>query len=383
MMENENFTALEKEIETESTSKKKKLTIILGVLGGLIIICTLLYFLLVRPMLRKPISEPLALPTIAATQVAAAAAEEEKEEGAQEALSVQPPSNLPEIPVFTRPTVEPDAKPVCGQDAEWMVLMVGIDYRGDDFLYGLADVIRVIRVDFVNMTVNMVALPRDLIVEAPEGRFRNLDPYKINQAYLFGTPGWDGYLGSGGGAGALAEVIQYNFGIPIDHYGVINFVTFINFIDAIGGVEVDLPGPVAGGELGDFSAGQQTLNGERALALARIRRGYGDAFRVSNQTLIMRGVLNKMIQPANLIKIPTLLNQFSGSFLTDLSIDQLGSIGGCFLRNFDTQNLQTFEAPRELLTADSAYIPTLNNNAFVYRWDQGLVEWIYASLLGE
>jgi len=377
-MEHENNLTPDNEFETEGIDKKKKLKIILGVLGGLIIICTLLYFLLVRPMLRKPISEPLALPTIASAQISGSA-----EEGSEEALPMQPPSNLPEIPVFTQPTLEPDAKPVCGQDTEWMVLMVGIDYRGDDFLYGLADVIRVIRIDFVNMTVNMVALPRDLIVEAPEGRFRNPDPYKINQAYLFGTPGWDGYLGSGQGAGALAEVIQYNFGIPIDHYGVINFLTFIDFIDAIGGVEVDLPGPISGGGLGDFSAGKQTLNGERALALSRIRYGYGDSFRVRNQTLIMRGVINKMIQPTNLVKVPTLLNQFSGAFLTDLSIEQLGSIGGCFLRNFESRNLQTFEAPAELLTAGSAFIPTLNNNAFVYRWDQRLVEWIYQSLLGE
>lgn len=87
--------------------------------------------------------------------------------------------------------------------------MVGIDYRGDGYLYGLADSIRLIRIDFVNMTVNMVALPRDLIVEAPEGRFTAPDPFKINQAYLFGTPGMGHYLGSGLGAGALSEVIYF------------------------------------------------------------------------------------------------------------------------------------------------------------------------------
>jgi polyisoprenyl-teichoic acid--peptidoglycan teichoic acid transferase len=258
--------------------------------------------------------------------------------------------------------------------------MVGIDYRGDDYLYGLADVIRVIRVDFVNMTVNMVALPRDLIVEAPEGRFTAPDPYKINQAYLFGTPGFNRYLGTGLGGGALAEVIQHNFGVPIDHYGVINFQTFIDFIDAIDGVEVDLPGPVAGPD-GGFSAGPQTLNGERALTLARIREGYGDAFRVRNQTLIMRAVLNKLIRPAYMVQVPALLDQFSGAFLTDLSIEQLGGLGVCFLRNFDSKNLNTFEAPSDLLTAGREFIPTLNGNAFVYRWDEQFLNWLYQSLL--
>ena len=374
-MDQENVVPSTRKNETEKTNQKKNLKILLGVLGGLIVACTLLYFLWLRPILRKPISEPLALPTIVMPNRAGI-------NGVHEDPPVSP-SNLTEIPYFTRPTPEPGAKPVCGKDAEWIILMVGIDYRGGDFLYGLADVIRVIRIDFVNLTVNMVNLPRDLLVEAPQGRFTELDPYKINQAYLFGTPGWQGYLGSGQGAGALAEVIQYNFGIPIDHYGVINFETFINFIDAIDGIEVDLPGPIAGYQLGDFPAGKQTLTGERALALSRIRIGYGDAFRVRNQTLIMRGVLNKLIQPKYIVQVPNLLNQFSGAFLTDLSIEKLGNIGGCFLRNFDNRNLHTFEAPPELLTSGRAFIPTLNGNSFVYRWDEQLVEWIYEALLGK
>ena len=367
---------MENETQLEEIPKKKKLKIILIVLASLIVAFILLFFLWIRPAFNKPLSEPLSLPTMV-TSV---------EEGEQAQL--EPPSNLSEVPIFTGLSAEPDAdpasgieaKPVCGNDAEWVVLMVAIDYRGDGFLYGLADVIRVIRVDFVNMTVNMVALPRDLLVEAPEGRFTAPDPYKINQAYLFGTPGMDHYLGSGLGAGALAEVIQFNFGVPIDHYGVINFETFVNFIDAIGGVDVDLPGPVAS-KNGGFPAGPQTLNGEQALTLARTREGYSDAFRVGNQTLMMRAVMNKLIRPAYWVQVPALLDEFGGAFLTDLSVEQLTSLGVCFLRNFESRNLKTFEAPPDLLTAGRAYIPTLNNNAFVYNWDKALIEWIYQSLL--
>jgi len=334
----------------------------------------LLFFLWIRPAINQPIAEPLELPTMV-TSI-------EEVQVAQ----IEPPSNLSEVPIFPTvtplPADQPKAEPVCGKSDEWIVLLVAIDYRGDGYLYGLADVIRVLRVDFVNMTVNMVALPRDLLVEAPEGRFSLPDPYKINQAYLFGTPGMDHYLGSGLGAGALAEVIQYNFGVPIDHYGVINFETFVAFIDAIGGVEVDLPGSAVGEKI-SFPAGPQTLTGEQALALARIRKGYGDAFRVSNQTLIMRAVLNKLIQPAYWPKVPALLDEFSDAFLTDLSLEQLGTLGVCFLRNFDTGDLKTFEAPPDLLTSGSAFIPTLNDNAFVYRWDENFLNWIYASLLEE
>jgi len=368
----------ELEMPIENPQKKTWKTVLI-VLGALLIAVILLYFLWIRPAINQPISEPLSLPTLVTV------IEEEGivDEAGAPAQRIEPPSNLPVVPIFTRPTPVPEVKPMCGKDAEWIVLMVAIDYRGEDYRYGLADVIRVIRVDFVDMTVNMVALPRDLIVEAPEGRFTVPDPYKINQAYLFGTPGMNHYQGSGLGAGALAEVIQYNFGVPIDHYGVIDFETFVNFIDTIGGVEVDLPGPVTDPILGDFPAGQQTLNGERALALARIRKGYGDAFRVSNQTLIIQAVLNKLIQPTYWVQVPRLLDDFDGAFLTDLSIEQLGSLGVCFLRNFDTGDLHTFEPPADLLSGGRAFIPTLNDNAFVYRWDERLVEWVHESLIAD
>lgn len=375
MKNNANFHT---EDELISQKKKRRLKITLGVLGGIIFVFVIFYFSWARPKLREPISEPLTLPLVTLS-----APDSPEVEQVAQSPEVQYPPVLPEAPVFHQPTHAPQAKPVCGKDTEWIVLMVGIDYRGDGYLYGLADSIRLIRIDFVNMTVNMVALPRDLIVEAPEGRFTAPDPFKINQAYLFGTPGMGHYLGSGLGAGALSEVIYFNFGIPVDHYGVINFATLINFIDAIDGVEIDLPSPVAGGYFGDFPSGTQTLNGERALALSMIREGYSDAFRVRNQTMIMRAALNKLIKPAYWLQVPVLLNEFGNSFLTDLSIEELTSLSVCFLRNFSRENLKTFEAPEGLLTGSSAFIPTLNNNAFVYLWDERFLDWMHNALLQE
>lgn len=357
--------------------KKKRANgwrIFLYILLGLAFLIASLYLIWVRPALRKPLSEPLSLPTMVVGPA----------EG-EEAAAVQSPSNLEMMPAFVEPTPEPGKKPVCGEEAAWNVLLVGIDYNDPQYTYGLADVIRVLRVDFVDMKVNMVALPRDLLVEAPEGRFTEQNPMKINQAYLFGTPGWGGYLGDGIGANSLAEVIRYNFGITPQHYAVVNFDTVIEFIDAIGGVEVNLPQGVSdpNPELGSFPAGPQILSGERALALMRIRTNYSDAFRVSNQTLVMRGILNKLMQPESLVKVPTLLNQFSDAFLTDLSIDQIASIGVCFLRNFELDNLHDAQIPDDLLTVDYAFIPSLNSTSYTYRWDQRTVDWIHQNLLSQ
>jgi len=355
--------------------KKKRTSgwrIFLYILLGIAVLLAFLYLVWIGPALRKPISQALILPTMAVGPV----------EGG-EVAAIQPPSNLEKLPVFVEPTLEAGKKPVCGDEAAWNVLLVGIDYSDPQYTYGLADVIRVLRVDFVEMKVNMVALPRDLLVEAPEGRFTEQNPMKINQAYLFGTPGWGGYLGEGIGANSLAEVIRYNFGVTPQHYAVVNFDTVINFIDAIGGVEVDLPQGVTdpNPSLGSFPAGPQTLSGERALALMRIRTNYSDSFRVSNQTLVMKGILNKLMQPASLVKVPSLLNQFSDTFLTDLSIDQIASLGMCFLSNFELDNLRAAQIPDELLTVEYVYIPSLDGTSYTYRWDERAVDWIHQNLL--
>ncbi len=334
---------------------------------GLLLIFVLLYFFWLRPAIKEPISAPLALPTMAV--------------GPDADEAIIPPSNLDVLPLFPQPELEPGTKAVCGNEASWNILLIGIDYSDPAYTYGLADVIRVARVDFVDMNINMIALPRDLLVEAPAGRFTEENPMKINQAYLFGTPGWGGYLGEGIGANSLAEVIRYNFGVTPHHYAVVNFDTVINFIDAIGGVEVNLPQEVYDEGLGYFPAGMQTLYGKRALDLMRIRALYSDSFRVGNQTLVMKAILNKMMQPASLVKVPSLLDQFKDAFLTDLSVEQIASLGMCLLSNFEIENLNSAQIPDDLLTVDYAYIPSLGNTSYTYRWDQRTVDWIHQNLL--
>jgi len=268
---------------------------------------------------------------------------------------------------------------MCSDNSNISVLAVGIDYRGGDYLYGLADVIRFAEVDFNDQSINMIAIPRDLIVEIPPERFKVPGPYKVNQAYFFGTPGMENYSGEGNGADALNEVLEYNFGISADYYVVFNFQAFTAFVDAIGGVEVNLPEPVYGGSQGDFPQGEQTLTGERALALARIRENYSDEFRVGNQSLIIQAIFEKMLQPATLLKLPGLVGQFQDSILTNLPLDQISNLALCF-RDFDKESLVTHQVPSELLTLENLYLTSLNEFTYGFRWDDRLVDWIKSSL---
>ena len=86
-----------------------------------------------------------------------------------------------------------------------IILAAGSDQRVDSYLYGLADVIRLVRVDFVTPRVTIMSFPRDLYVEIPGiSDHYGITHGKINQAYLYGNPGYGYYDGSDFGPGLLA-----------------------------------------------------------------------------------------------------------------------------------------------------------------------------------
>lgn len=359
------------QVPVPNRRKNAKWQIIALVALGLVLILVSAWFTWLKPFLQKPISDPLVLPSIS-SDVLPTSTEMATEE-----------STL--TPTIPDATATATSTPVCGDAASWTFLLAGIDYRGNDYLYGLADVVRLARVDFTTMTINMVALPRDMVVNAPDGLFKEENPIKINQGYLLGSPGWTGSTESGSGANSLAQVIQYNFGVTPDHYAVVNFNAVRNFIDGIGGVEIDLPESVYDPDpsLGFFPSGVQTLDGERALDLMRIRTNYSDDFRVGNQSLIMKAIIRKFLLPENIVKFPDLVSDFYESFLTDLSIEQITTLGVCFLQNFELENYNSIQIPEEMLLKDFEYIPSNFGSSFVYRWDQTVVDWIQQNLLSQ
>jgi len=250
-----------------------------------------------------------------------------------------PPDFTPSLgPTITlAPTGTAVENVYCNGPETMTILGVGSDARADSYLYGLADVIRVIRVDFVDAKVTILEIPRDLWVEIPDiaDNIDGQDHEKLNQAYLYGNPGFGYYEGPGEGPGLLARTLALNFGIVPDRYIAVNMRTFEKIVDAVGGVKIDLPNGVDGRTAKDRSArlvfppGKQILNGEEALTLARIRNeGIGQ--RVDHQNTIMCALQDKLTSPSVIPRIPALIKSFQGAVQTDLTpaqITQLACIG--------------------------------------------------------
>ena len=152
------------------------------------------------------------------------------------------------------------------------ILAIGSDTRGTGYTWGLSDVMRVVRIDFVKPSITVLDFPRDLWVKIPyiSDNLNGQDHEKLNQAYLYGNPGdgfkyWDD---PSAGPGLLALTLNVNFGVKVDHYIAVNMNTFVKMVDAVGGIDVTLDKNYGGGHL---QKGDEHINGTEALALARNR----------------------------------------------------------------------------------------------------------------
>ncbi len=255
------------------------------------------------------------------------------------------------------------------------ILAVGAD-SGPDYLYGLADVIRIVRVDFVTPKVSVLSLPRDLWVEIPEIE----NPYgithgKLNQSFFYGSPGMGYYQGPGGAPGLLARTLDLNFGLRVDHYGAVDMSTFVEIVDAVGGLEIYLPYDVDGRpidekteDMGYFNAGQQHFTGEEALRFSRIRKKYNDFTRMDHQNMVICALKEKITSPAVITRIPQMIAAFQDSVLTDLSPEQLTQLA-CLAPKLSSENLLFTGLPEEILSPGRVYSPQQKNQVFIMEAD--------------
>jgi len=173
-----------------------------------------------------------------------------------------------------------------------------------------------------------VSIPRDTLASIPgEGDQR------INAAYAFG------------GAALQIKTVENFLGIDINHVVILDFAGFADFIDAIGGVTVNLPAPVKskisggssnGGITLKLERGENHLTGQQALALARTRENLkdpseDDTDRARRQQLILQGIKGQMTSPwrapINFIRGPWIGWNAPKAMVTDMGAFVLPQVG--------------------------------------------------------
>ena len=295
-----------------------------------------------------------------------------------------PPTWTPESNATGSPLLTPEPDSVanasltpsttfCGEREPMFILVIGSDTRADTYLYGLADVIRLVRVDFTNPKVTVLEIPRDLWVEIPDiaDNLNGQDHEKLNQAYLYGNPGFGYTDDPAGGPGLLTRTLNINFDTQIDHYVAVNMRTFTNIVDAVEGIDVTLPKAVDGRTPDDmdnrllFPQGTHHLNGTQALTLARIRI-HGTFARADNQDRVLCALREKLTSPDVVANISDLIQSFQGAVLTSLSPEEISQIA-CLSTQVNPQNIVFTSFPQEHFEQGRTYDPVFKKSVFT--WD--------------
>ena len=341
------------------TSKKKP---VFGIILFLVFISGIWAF----NIYRQPLGPALELPT--STQPAPTLTTVPTEEIAMQ-------STVTEAPPTATQTAAP--QPLCGGPAVMNVLAIGSDARGQHYLYGLADIIRLVRVDFVNARVSILEVPRDLWVDIPEiSDHYGITEGKLNQAYLYGNKGLGYYDGPGEGPGLLARTLSLNFGAQPDHYIAVNMRTFEAVVDAIGGIDVYLPYEISVRSKDNpkgfaIPEGQHHIDGETALWIARIRE-FGTFSRAENQNIVMCALRKKLLSPDVIPAIPELVRSFRSYVQTDFSPEQINQLA-CLATQMRGTDVVFARFPMENFTVEKKYDPQLKATTSVLDADYNVL----------
>lgn len=260
---------------------------------------------------------------------------------------------------LTKPIITPDPR------SYYNILLLGYGGAGHSG-GGLSDALTVANIDFEKKKITLISVPRDLWVEIPV-RSDIKENHKINFAFAIG--GDDRayplkepkYVGEHGGGEMAKYVVSQVIGMPINYYIAVDFGGFERAIDALGGIEVDVPktfndyfypvrglenepcgktpeeiasltNTLSGFELEKqfpcryeqlrFEAGENTMGGTTALKFVRSRHSNehgGDFARSERQKAVLFGVRDKLLSLGGVPKAPEFFDQLVSMVKTDLN----------------------------------------------------------------
>lgn len=211
------------------------------------------------------------------------------------------------------------------------VLLMGTDGRPEEDS-DRSDTIILARIDPQAKRCVLVSIPRDTYTYVASVG----EETKINAAYAYG-----------GCAGAVQAVEDFS-GVDISHYAEINFDRFKGLVDALGGVEVDVPMEIDDPDAGGYvPAGIQVLDGEHALIFCRTRATViGDYQRQANQRIFLQAVASKVLA-SDAGTMLQAINAIAEAVSTDMNIEDIYSIANA-LKGLSATDIYTYTVPSDV-----------------------------------
>src|SRR5690625_422674 len=197
------------------------------------------------------------------------------------------------------------------------ILLLGIDEndKRKDREVARTDAMVFATLNKTDKSIKLLSIPRDSLVYIPEVGYED----KINHAHAFG------------GTEATIETVEGLLDIPVDYYVKLNFNAFVEVIEALGGITADVPYEFSESNSNDekntihLLPGEQTLNGEEALALARTRKKDSDYMRGQRQLEIVDSIIDKSASVGSILKYGDVIDALGDNISTNMSFKDMKS----------------------------------------------------------
>ena len=231
-------------------------------------------------------------------------------------------------------------------DGEYLILLVGVDKNGDDDTntdFTRTDTIMLLKADTKTGKMDLMSIPRD-------SRIKIRDKFdKVNHAHAFG------------GIELTMQTLRSFLGLDIDYYVQINYQALINIVDALGGVDYDVPEGITidKGKV-QIKPGPNHLDGNEVMWYLRTRNIYnnGDIGRVNTQQGFVKAMVDEIVKKSKNMNIMTFISNYLKYVKTNLPMTAIMDLAGN-INSFSSDKMDTHIVPgmEQTIDATSYYIP--------------------------
>lgn len=218
---------------------------------------------------------------------------------------------------------------IIGGPDEITFLLLGVDTNDVSKGGSRTDTMMVCKVDKSTGKISILSIPRDTRTRI-RGRQQE---EKINHAHAYGGPELS------------VKAVKDLLGIDLEYYVKVDYQIVKEFVDLIGGVEVDVPVDM---KQYNIKKGVQVLDGEKALKFLRFRKGYSDQDlgRIRAQQQFIKAAAKQTLKLSNIGKLPQMIKSYYNNVETNIPLDVILKFAAN-AKDFDVDGMQMATLPGE------------------------------------
>ena len=222
----------------------------------------------------------------------------------------------------------------------FLIFISGTDKRGPISTFALSDVNMIAAINPKTKQVLLTSIPRDYYVD------------------IIGTDGVSGKdkltHSAKGGINCTIDTVESLMGIKFNYYAKFNFTSFLNVVDALGGITIDVPKyDVVGRDDGVFTTkldkytiepGVNNFDSKHALSFVRERKAFvqGDAIRGKNQMIMIKAIIKKCCSAAIITKLDSVIQSLENCFETNMEASDIKSLINMQIDDMSAWDVQSF-----------------------------------------